>query len=103
VFTTSRSSLKACRSGFVRCLPDHPDDQSGKSIEPPPQVVEQHEPCEPDWCVAESEWREIFYTCPSLESDTSQEAKRKAFRRAVDDLLKLDRVRGSHGYFWPIG
>jgi putative DNA primase/helicase len=76
---------------------------TGKSIEPPPQVVEQHEPCEPDWCVAESEWRELFYTCPSLESDTSQEAKRKAFRRAVDDLLKLDRVRGSHGYFWPIG
>lgn len=76
---------------------------TGKSIEPPPQVSELHGVFAPSWCVSEAEWRELFYNCPSFKSDASQEAKRKAFKRAVEDLLELDRVKGSHGYYWPIG
>lgn len=57
----------------------------------------------PSRCVAETFWREGFYGSPSLAADLTPDAKQKAFRRAVDDLLDRELINGSHGFYWRIG
>lgn len=57
----------------------------------------------PSRCVAEEHWREGFYGAPSLAADLSPDAKQKAFRRAVDDLLDRELINGSHGFYWRVG
>lgn len=76
--------------------------EAGKAVDTPPEVTKKMGLLAPGQCIPEHIWRELFFTCPSIESDATDGAKQKAFRRAVDDLLKRNLIGGSHGQYWRI-
>lgn len=50
--------------------------------------------------VAEDEWRQTAYDAGIASSDTTQDARRKAFNRARDALVAAQRARCDAGRYW---
>jgi len=48
------------------------------------------------------EWREEAYSVVITKADSKSDAKRKAFDRAKEELLKAGRIEEKDGYWWPI-
>jgi KaiC/GvpD/RAD55 family RecA-like ATPase len=52
-------------------------------------------------CITEELWRQYCYQ-GGISAGDSQDAKRKAFNRALEALLADDRIGSWDGWFWPI-